>query len=126
MSFDSSTIRRVGIVFAGGPAPAANAVISSAAISFLDEGREVLGFFHGYEALQSYDPDQRPLVPDLHYRVFSERDVGALRNIPGIVIGTSRANPGKEVQKPEDLGDPSKTSGLRATHQAWWTWRSTP
>ena len=28
-------IRRVGMVFSGGPAPAANAVISAAAISFI-------------------------------------------------------------------------------------------
>ena len=39
-------IRRVGIVFAGGPAPAANAVIGAAAVSFLEDNRQVIGFFH--------------------------------------------------------------------------------
>ncbi len=34
----NTSIRRVGILFAGGPAPAANAVISTAAASFLRNG----------------------------------------------------------------------------------------
>ena len=42
------TIRRVAILFAGGPAPAANAVISTAAVSFLSNGIEVVGILHGY------------------------------------------------------------------------------
>ena len=33
--------RRVAILFAGGPAPGANAVISTAATSFMREGTEV-------------------------------------------------------------------------------------
>ncbi len=45
---ESDSIRRVGILFSGGPAPAANAVISAAATSFLDAGREVIGIFQGY------------------------------------------------------------------------------
>ena len=36
-----SNIRRVAILFAGGPAPAANAVISTAAVSFLRNNIEV-------------------------------------------------------------------------------------
>jgi 6-phosphofructokinase len=52
--------RRVAILFAGGPAPAANAVISTAATSFLREGTEVLGMKHGYSALAEYGPS-RPL-----------------------------------------------------------------
>ena len=35
--------RRVAILFAGGPAPGANAVISTAATSFMREGTEVIG-----------------------------------------------------------------------------------
>ena len=50
----SDSIRRVGILFSGGPAPAANAVIS-AATSFLDAGREVIGIFQGYQHLQQYE-----------------------------------------------------------------------
>ncbi len=111
-------IRRVGIVFAGGPAPAANAVISAAASAFLENGREVVGFFHGYSNLQEYDREKHPLLADKHYRVFTERDLRGLRNSRGIIIGTARANPGKGIGAPKDLEDPEKTAGLRRVHQA--------
>ncbi|HSN25813.1 MAG TPA: 6-phosphofructokinase [Kofleriaceae bacterium] len=111
-------IKRVGLVFSGGPAPAANAVISSAAISFLEDGREVIGFFHGYSNLQDYHPVTRRLLPDEHYRIFTERDLSGLRNSRGIVIGTARANPGKGIEKPADLDDPVKTARLRNVYNA--------
>ena len=111
-------IKRVGIVFSGGPAPAANAVISSAAISFLEDGREAIGFFHGYSNLQDYHPVTKRLLPDEHYRIFTERDLSGLRNSRGIVIGTARANPGKGIDKPADLDDPAKTVRLRNVYNA--------
>jgi len=111
-------IKRVGLVFSGGPAPAANAVISSAAISFLEDGREVIGFFHGYSNLQDYHPVTRRLLPDEHYRIFTERDLSGVRNSRGIVIGTARANPGKGIDKPADLDDPAKTQHLRNVYNA--------
>ena len=49
-----SAIKRVAILFAGGPAPAANAVISTAAASFRRHGIEVLGILHGYSHLVEY------------------------------------------------------------------------
>jgi 6-phosphofructokinase len=112
-------IKRVGIVFAGGPAPAANAVISSAAVSFLDDGREVVGFMHGYENLQQYHPVDYPLIPDEHYRQFTHKDVTGNRNSQGILIGTSRANPGKGIQSPGDLENPEKTLKLRNVYSAF-------
>jgi 6-phosphofructokinase 1 len=111
-------IKRVGLVFSGGPAPAANAVISSAAISFLDDEREVLGFFHGYSNLQDYHPVTHRLLPDEHYRIFEEKDVSGLRNTRGIVIGTARTNPGKSIEKAADLDDPTKTARLRNVYNA--------
>ena len=111
-------IRRVGLVFSGGPAPAANAVISSAAISFMEDGREVIGFFHGYSNLQDYHPVTHRLLPDEHYRIFQERDLSGLRNSRGIVIGTARANPGKGIDKPADLDDLKKTVRLRNVYSA--------
>jgi 6-phosphofructokinase len=111
-------IKRVGIVFAGGPAPAANAVISSASISFLEDGREAIGFFHGYSALQDYHPLTHRLLPDEHYRVFDERDLRGLRNSRGILIGTARANPGALIEKPEDLDDDTKTKNIRNVYSA--------
>jgi 6-phosphofructokinase 1 len=111
-------IRRVAIVFSGGPAPAANAVISAAATSFMEDGREVLGFFHGYSNLQDYHPVTHRLLPDEHYRIFAERDVNGLRNSRGIVIGTARANPGKGIERPEHLADPERTARLRNVYNA--------
>ncbi len=44
-------IKRVAILFAGGPAPAANSVIGAAAFAFLEQGIEVIGIKHGYSSL---------------------------------------------------------------------------
>jgi ATP-dependent phosphofructokinase / diphosphate-dependent phosphofructokinase len=111
-------IKRVGIIFAGGPAPAANAVISSAATSFLEDGREVIGFFHGYSNLELYHPITQRLLPDKHYRVFTEKDIRGLRNSRGIIIGTARTNPGKAIARATDLDDASKTGPLRNVYSA--------
>lgn len=111
-------IKRVAIIFSGGPAPAANAVISSAAISFMEDSREVIGFFHGYSNLEDYHPVTHRLLPDEHYRIFTEKDVNGLRNSRGIVIGTARANPGKGIEKPEHLADPKRTERLRNVYNA--------
>src|SRR5512141_572714 len=111
-------IRRVAIVFSGGPAPAANAVISSAAISFLEDDREVIGFFHGYSNLEIYHPVTHRLLPDEHYRIFQERDLSGLRTSRGVVIGTARSNPGKGIESVADLEDPAKTVRLRNVYNA--------
>jgi len=111
-------VKRVAIVFSGGPAPAANAVISAAAISFMEDSREVIGFFHGYSNLEDYHPVTHRLLPDEHYRIFVEKDVNGLRNSRGIVIGTARANPGKGIEKPEHLTDPQRTERLRNVYNA--------
>jgi ATP-dependent phosphofructokinase / diphosphate-dependent phosphofructokinase len=111
-------IKRVGLVFSGGPAPAANAVISSAAISLIEDGRQAIGFFHGYSNLQDYHPVTHRLLPDEHYRIFEERDLRGLRNSRGIIIGTARSNPGKGIDKPEHLTDPARTEKLRNVYNA--------
>jgi len=111
-------IRRVGIIFSGGPAPGANAVISAAATSFIDDGREVLGFFHGYSHLQEYHPVTHRLLPDKHYRMLLEEHVVGMRNTRGILLGTARANPGKGITSREDLKDPVKTKALSNVYSA--------
>ncbi len=118
MSRKGDHIKRVGIVFSGGPAPAANAVISSAAISFLEDDRECVGFFHGYSNLESYHPVSHRLLPDEHYRIFNLKDLSGLRNSRGIVIGTARSNPGKGIEKHADLEDLTKTAKLRNVYNA--------
>ncbi len=111
-------IQRVGMVFAGGPAPGANAVISSAAISFLDTGREVIGFRDGYRHLEQYHPVTHRLHLGEHYRIFSPTDVTGMRNTQGILIGTSRANPGALIRGPKDLRDRKRTAKLHNVYSA--------
>ena len=113
---DRSSIQRVGIIFSGGPAPGANAVIGAAAFSFVEDQREVLGFFHGYSNLQEFDPVAHPLIADEHYRVLAAKDVSGLRNSRGVLIGTARANPGAAITCAADLEDPTKTRRLRAVY----------
>ena len=108
---------RVAILFSGGPAPAANAVIASAA-ELLFQGRH----------RRARHP-QRLLAPDgvqagqptrrgrsLH-RCSTTRTSRAPGPVPGIMIGTARANPGKQLKEPKDLDDPDEdrpsADGLR-------------
>jgi 6-phosphofructokinase 1 len=112
-----SSIKRVAILFSGGPAPAANAVISSAAFSLLQAGVEVIGIKHGYSHLIDFDP-AKPLVEGKHYLRFTLESLEFMRTEPGIRIGTARANPGKVVKGPADLKDAEKTAPLGRCYQA--------
>lgn len=108
--------RRVAILFAGGPAPAANAVISTCAASFVRNGSSVVGIKHGYSRLSEYSPE-KPLEPG---RDYIELDLSALRrtrNSQGIIIGTARTNPGKNVSSPAHLDDPERTAPLRRVYE---------
>jgi 6-phosphofructokinase len=107
--------KKVGVVFSGGPAPAANAVISAAATAFRRSGADFVGFLHGYSGLVEFAPD-RPLVAGQDYHVFTDRDLRGLRNERGIFIGTSRANPGKKIRGPKDLADPERTAPLKRVY----------
>jgi ATP-dependent phosphofructokinase / diphosphate-dependent phosphofructokinase len=113
-----NTIRRVAILFSGGPAPAANAVIGTAASAFRRDGTEVVGIRHGYGALQAYDRTSRPLVAEEEYRFIQDSDLWGLRNTRGVLVGTGRANPGKAVRTQKDLDDPDKTERLRRVYEA--------
>jgi ATP-dependent phosphofructokinase / diphosphate-dependent phosphofructokinase len=110
-------IRKVGMLFSGGPAPAANAVISAAALAFLDAGAEVIGFLEGYTNLESYDP-AKPLVEGRHYLRLTRDAVTGIRNEGAIILKTARANPGKAVKTMADLADPVKNVKLVAAHRA--------
>lgn len=110
-------IERVGIVFSGGPAPAANAVISAAALSFLNSGIEVLGFYDGYENLENYSED-RPLLEGQHFIRLTRNDVSAIRNRKDIILRTSRAKPGKPVGSVDGLAAERRDAKLRAVYAA--------
>jgi 6-phosphofructokinase 1 len=112
MEKSMSQIRRVAILFAGGPAPAANAVISSAAFALLQAGIEVIGIKHGYSKLIDFDPS-KPLQEGQDFIRFTLGSLEFMRTEAGIRIGTARSNPGKGVTRPEDLRDPEKSAPLK-------------
>jgi 6-phosphofructokinase 1 len=110
-------IRRVAFLFAGGPAPAANAVISTGAASFRRHDIDVLGILHGYSHLVEFS-DAHPMQEGRDYIVLDQSKLKRTRNTRGIMIGTSRTNPGKDVSHPDHLADPKRTAQLRAAHRA--------
>jgi len=107
----------VAILFAGGPAPAANAVISTAAASFLRHNVEVIGILHGYSQLMEFS-DKNPMVEGRDYIILNRERLKRSRNTRGILIGTARANPGKDVSHPSHLTDPERTKALATVHRA--------
>lgn len=109
--------KRVAMLFAGGPAPAANAVISTAAVSFLRNDIEVLGVLYGYSSLVEYGPD-RPMQEGKDYVILDHARLKRTRNSQGIMIGSARTNPGKLVTCRSDLDDPQKTGPLKTVYDA--------
>ncbi len=112
-----SSIRRVAVLFAGGPAPAANAVISTAAVSFLRNNIDVVGIKYGYSNLMLFGPDH-PMQEGRDYININHTVLKRTRNSQGIMIGTARANPGKGVSKRDHLKDPERTAALRTVYDA--------
>lgn len=110
------SIKKVAILFAGGPAPGANAVISAAAVSFIRNGIEVVGIKHGYSGLIEFGPD-RPLVEGSDYVMVDHRMLGRTRNRAGIILGTARANPGKNISSPEHLEDAERVAPLKSVYE---------
>ena len=118
MTIPSNTdrkIRKVAMLFAGGPAPAANAVISTCAASFVRNGIGVLGIKYGYSNLVEYSPE-RPLEPGRDYIDIDLDVLRRTRNSQGILIGTARANPGKNISSPAHLDDPERSAPLRRVY----------
>jgi 6-phosphofructokinase 1 len=113
----SVPFRRAAILFAGGPAPAANAVISAAAISFLRNDIEVAGILHGYSGLMEFGPN-RPLVQNQDYILIDQKMLRRTRNSQGIMIGTARANPGKKVSHPSHFEDAERVQPLGTVYEA--------
>jgi 6-phosphofructokinase 1 len=111
----SHGIKKVALLFAGGPAPAANAVISTCAISCINNGVEVVGIKHGYSSLINYSAD-KPLEEGKDYINLHEVMLRRTRSKQGIIIGTARANPGKHVTCPADLADEEKSAPLKRVY----------
>lgn len=111
------SFRRAAILFSGGPAPAANAVISTAAASFRRNNIEVLGIKFGYSRLMEFTPEH-PMQEGRDYVLLDSNRLQRTRNTAGIMIGTARANPGKFVSSLEDLKDPTATAPLSTVYEA--------
>ncbi|MEN6406333.1 MAG: 6-phosphofructokinase [Thermoguttaceae bacterium] len=112
-----SSIHRVAILFAGGPAPAANAVISTAAVSFLRNNIDVCGILNGYSHLVEYTPEH-PMVEGRDYIHITHQVLRRTRNSQGILIGTARTNPGKDISEPSHMKDAKRVAPLKAVYEA--------
>lgn len=111
------SFQRVAMLFSGGPAPAANAVISTCAASFAKSGIEVVGVLHGYRHLMEFSPDHA-MEEGRDYIILDSKALNRTRSQRGIIIGTARANPGKLIQSPGDLDDADKTAPMKTTYEA--------
>src|SRR5450432_729326 len=112
-----TAFRRVAILFAGGPAPAANAVISTAANSFLRNDIEVLGIMNGYSRLVDYN-ESKPLELGRDYIMLDQKALRRTRNSQGILIGTARSNPGRDISHPSHFNDPERVALLTNVYRA--------
>ncbi len=108
--------RRVAILFAGGPAPGANAVISTAATSFMRNGTEVVGMKHGYSSLADYSAD-KPLVQGRDYVTVTPEFLKRTRSGQGIMLGTARTNPGKHISSPAHFDDAERVGPLKNVYE---------
>jgi len=108
--------RRVAILFAGGPAPGANAVISTAATSFMRSGTEVIGMKHGYSSLADFSTD-KPLVQGRDYVVVTPEFLKRTRSGQGIMLGTARTNPGKHISSPAHFDDAQRVAPLKNVYE---------
>jgi 6-phosphofructokinase len=111
------SFQRVALLFSGGPAPAANAVISTCAAAFAKSGIEVVGVLHGYRHLMEFGPGH-PMEVGRDYILLDSKALNRTRSQRGIIIGTARANPGKLIQSPADLKDATRTAPMKTTYEA--------
>ncbi len=112
----SHQFRRVAILFAGGPAPGANAVISTAATSFMRNGTEVVGMKYGYSSLADYSAD-KPLVQGSDYVIVTPEFLKRTRSGQGIMLGTARTNPGKHIASPAHFNDAERVGPLKNVYE---------
>ncbi len=111
------SFRRAAILFSGGPAPAANAVISTCAVSFLRNDIEVVGIKHGYSRLEKF-ADDYPMQEGRDYVNLTHQVLKRTRNSQGILIGTARNNPGRDISAPEHLDDAARVAPLKRVYEA--------
>ncbi|MEP7271990.1 MAG: 6-phosphofructokinase, partial [Acidobacteriota bacterium] len=78
------TIKRMGIIVGGGPAPGANDAIAAATIEAINHGITPIGFHDGFEWLaQRYTDEQHELTID---------EISHIHLDGGVLLGTSRTD----------------------------------
>ena len=112
---------RIGVLFAGGPAPSANQLLFAAGLRGRDWGVELWGFHNGYEKLKGTGPDQAPLFrknnrngneEKLKSILTSDQAISDLSEKPGLIIGSSRANPADKIKSANDMLNPANTEEM--------------
>jgi ATP-dependent phosphofructokinase / diphosphate-dependent phosphofructokinase len=84
------TLKRIGILVGGGPAPGTNGVISAAAIEAINLGCTPIGFHDGFEWLaQRYTDEQHELTID---------EVSRIHLDGGVILGSSRTDISRDPQ----------------------------
>jgi 6-phosphofructokinase 1 len=82
----------------------------------LRNGIDVLGMRYGYSKLEQYGPDH-PLQAGSDYLVMDQKLLSRTRNRQGIIIGTARANPGRDISSPDHLADQQRVAPLRRVYE---------
>lgn len=104
--------RKVGVLHSGGPASGANAVLAALSLQLNELGHSLIGFLAGFQSLVQFAGDVCAIEQmDLKPNQIDISD-GA------VMLGTSRANPGKLIKSPQDLSDFSKTVEAMAVLEA--------
>ena len=78
----------------------------------------MLGIKHGYSKLIDYSSD-KPLEAGQDFVVLDHTILRRTRNSQGILIGTARSNPGKDISDPEHFDDPDRCAPLRRVYEAF-------
>ncbi|MBF0506251.1 MAG: 6-phosphofructokinase [Nitrospirae bacterium] len=95
----------VGIIVGGGPAPGINAVISSATIEAINQGKTVIGIKGGFKPL--FDGNTDCALP------LTINDVSRIHTQGGSILRTSREYPDKVKQKFKVLMSTFKQLGVK-------------
>jgi 6-phosphofructokinase len=101
---------RLGILHAGGPAPGGNQVIYAACLRAKDHGLPMVGFKQGYHHLMSNTPEE--VESDWSCEVGRE-EIRYLRDQVSLLVGSGRANPGRQIRCVADLGDSDRVRPLQ-------------
>ena len=100
------TLKKVGILVGGGPAPGTNGVISAIAIEAVKCGRTPIGFHDGFEWLaQRYTDEQHELTTN---------EVSRIHLQGGVMLGTSRTDLTIQPQSLENTIAALKKLGVEA------------